>query len=108
MEKAAELNLCDIWIETDSLSVLKAFNNHGGVTWRMRIRWLNCLSFCRQIRCFCTHILREGNLVVDALAKNGQSLAPSSSQWWESPPSFILSLLYRDSLGLPVSRVCMN
>jgi len=46
-------------------------------------------------------LLREGNMVADALAKHGQNLAPCSSQWWEYPPSFIASLLVKDSLGLP-------
>jgi len=44
-------------------------------------------------------VLRDGNLVADALAKNGQGLAFNSYQWWDSPPSFVLPLLYRDSLG---------
>lgn len=46
--------------------------------------------------------------VVDALANNGQSLAPHSSQWWATPPAFTLRLLDRDALGLPNPRVTMT
>jgi hypothetical protein len=79
-EKADDLDLRDIWIETDSLSVVKASSKQEGVPWRMNTRWHNCMHFCSQIRCIFTHVLREGNMVVDTLAKNGQGLAPCSSQ----------------------------
>jgi ribonuclease HI len=108
IERASSMNLDQIWIETDSLAVVKTFNTNEGVPWRMRVRWHNCLTFCSLIHSNCSHILREGNLVVDALAKNGQSLAMYSSQWWDSAPDFVSTLMYRDSLGLPVTRLNMN
>jgi ribonuclease HI len=73
MERASEMHYEDIWIETDSLSVVKAYNKLEGNPWRMQARWHNCLHFCSQIRCKFTHVFREGNMVADALAKNGQS-----------------------------------
>jgi len=66
------------------------------------------MTFCRQIGCTCTHILREGNRVANALSKNGQGLPMFSSQWWTSTPSFISSFLSRDSLGLSFSRISMD
>lgn len=63
---------------------------------------------CTQISCNCTHIQREGNLVADSLAKNTQNHAMFSSQWWEEPPNFVQSLLLRDSLGLPFSRIARD
>lgn len=66
------------------------------------------MVFFSQIRSVYTHVLREENLVVDALAKNGQSVALFSSHWWDSTPSFVNSFLSRDSLGLHFSRVYIN
>jgi len=107
IEKAKELHLTNIWIETDSVNVVRAFHNNTGVPWKMHIRWHNCLLFCRSIRSLCTHVNREGNLVTNALAKNGQGLALYSSQWWDAPPAFISSFYVRDCLGLPFSRLSL-
>ena len=86
IEKALEMGLSHICLESDSLYLVKAFYKDVGVPWKMRARWHNCISYCRSINCACVHILREGNMVADALAKNGQSLSLFSSQWWPSPP----------------------
>jgi len=86
IEKALELHLNNLWIETDSITVVKAFRQ-------------NCLIKGACLQCKFTHIHREGNLVADSLAKNGQQLALYSSQWWEAPPLFVLSLLYRDNMN---------
>ncbi|AES75027.1 hypothetical protein MTR_6g023250 [Medicago truncatula] len=56
-----------------------------GVPWRMQARWHNCMHYCKQINCSFSHALKEVNLVADTLAKNGQSLALYSSQWWDHP-----------------------
>lgn len=107
-EKAKELQLTRIWLETDSLSVVKAFKTGLGVPWRMKIRWHNCLLYCTSITFICTHVFREGNMIADALAKNGKGLALYSSQWWDAPPSLISSLYNRDRLGLPFSKTLMD
>ena len=88
VEKAFELQLKDIWIETDSLGVVgvvKACNHHESVPWRMKARWHNCMSYCKQNNCTLTYVLRQGNLVADALAKNGQNMPMHSSHWWDHP-----------------------
>jgi hypothetical protein len=105
IEKAMELRLSHICIETDSIQVANAFNKDFAVPWQMRARWFNCMFFCKSITCTCEQVFREGNFVVDALAKNGQGLAMFSSQWWPFPPMFLLPLLDRDRLGLSFSRL---
>jgi ribonuclease HI len=82
LEKAIDMYLEDICIETDFLGVVKAFQKNEGVQWIMQARWRNFIQLYSQIRCTCTHVLRERNMVADALAKN---LALYSSQWWEDP-----------------------
>jgi len=107
IEKALEMGLSNICLESDSIDLVKAFHKDAGVPWNMRARWHNCIRYCRSINCVCVHILREGNLVADALAKNGQGLSMFSMQWWPSPPPFLHSLLLRDRLGMPYSRIDM-
>jgi len=104
LEKAKELSLHKILLESDSLEVIKASKQPEGIPWRMFARWHNCMKFCSQIDCSFSHVPREANMVADALAKNGQSLAMHTSQWWSSPPSFLSNILYRDSLGLSFTR----
>jgi len=70
-KKEKEMSFPRLWMETDSIAVVTAFYKDTYIPWKMRIRWHNCLIFCRQIGCTCTHILRKGNRVADALAKNG-------------------------------------
>jgi len=108
LEKAASLHLQHVYVETDLLRVVQAFNTQNGVPWRMQTRWHNCTVYCNQITCSFSHVLREGNLVADALARNGQSLAMFSSQWWEFPPPFVEPFLSRDSVSLPFTRITMN
>jgi ribonuclease HI len=104
IEKAAEKNWQQIWIETDSVLVTKAFIDSSLVPWCLRNRWENCLLAARRLSLSCTHIHREGNQVANALASNGQGLAPHTAQWWDNPPGFILSLLVRDRSGMPYQR----
>jgi len=75
IEKSAEMNCNNIWIESDSVVVVKAFSDPSHVPWKSKTLWFNCLSLARQRRCVCSHISRDGNHVADTLAKNGQALS---------------------------------
>lgn len=108
IEKALELHFTDIWLETDSTIVVKAFHSFEGIPWRLQARWANCLRFCKGIHSRCSHVHRSGNLVADALAKNGQGLATHSLQWWDALPSFVLPFLFRDNIDLSVNSPSMN
>ncbi|AES90682.2 transmembrane protein, putative [Medicago truncatula] len=52
-----------------------------------------------------SNVLVVSNYVADSLAKNGQGLAMFSTQWWPSPPTFLIFMLDRDRLGLSFSRL---
>jgi len=105
IEKAREMQMTQICLESDSLIVVNAFNLNSMVPWKMRTRWLNCRKFCNSVVCSCVHVFREGNQVANALAKNAHGLALYSCLWWPAPPSFLLLLLFRDSTGLYCSRL---
>lgn len=49
IEKAMEMCLTDICVETYSLKVVNAYHKQIGIPWQMRIRWQNCLRFCNSI-----------------------------------------------------------
>ncbi|RHN46611.1 hypothetical protein MtrunA17_Chr7g0244081 [Medicago truncatula] len=89
------------------LSLRLALIHSSMFPWKLRTRWNKCMISLRSISSTHTHVMREGNSVADALAKNGQGLAPFSSQYWDAPPLFVLSLLQRDSLGLSSSTLNM-
>jgi hypothetical protein len=46
------------------------------------------MQFCKNISTSCEHIHREGNMVADALAKNGEALSMYTIQWWPAAPPF--------------------
>lgn len=99
IEKAAELNWNYFQVESDSIAVVKAFEDPSKVPWQLKIRWLNCLTISKQLHCSCVHILREGNSAADAMAKNAQGLPCYTTQWWDSPPLFVIPILVKDSSG---------
>jgi ribonuclease HI len=70
IEKAESL-LLNVWIESDSLLLVRAFNGTANVPWQIRNRCNNCMHMAIELNVVCTHIPREGNKVADALAKNG-------------------------------------
>jgi len=55
VEKASDMHLGNIRLETDSIVVAKAFKNQEGVPWKMQITLHNCMHFCSQISSICTH-----------------------------------------------------
>jgi len=80
IEKAESLHLLNVWIESDSFLLVRAFNGTANVPWQIRNHWNNCMPMGIELNVVCTHIPREGNKVADALAKNGQGLPSFTSQ----------------------------
>jgi len=93
------MRLCNVWIESDSLQLVRAFNHDASVP--------------KGFNTTCTHIPREGNRVADALANNGHGLPSYTSQWWNEPPLFLGDLPFRDStamllLGFHLCNMCIR
>ena len=78
IERVFEMLLVDIWMETESLIVFKAFSEYVGLPWRMINRWKNCMHFLSSIKSRYSHVLREDNMVADALIGQECSRASSS------------------------------
>jgi len=96
IEKVVALHYNIVWIESDSLHLVKAFNHDDSVSCQIRNGWNNYKKLAKGLNVVGTHIPKEGNQVVDALAKNGHGLPSFTSQWWINPPLFLGDLLYRD------------
>jgi ribonuclease HI len=95
----------NLWIETDSSSVVATFQNrHKPVAWCLRNRWQNALFMTSQMNFMVTHIYREGNQVADSLANHGLSL--SSIVFWNTLPTFVTDCFYKNKLGNPSFRIC--
>jgi hypothetical protein len=103
MEFAHRNSWHNLWIESDSTAVLRAFSNSINVMpWDLRNRWSNCLHLGLHIAT--SHIYREGNTCADKLANHGHLL--DNILWWDSISSFLIDDFLRDRLGIPRFRIC--
>jgi ribonuclease HI len=66
MEVAHSKNCHYLWLESDSLNALRAFDDMNVVPWNLRNRWSNCLNLGLTLKW--SHIFREGNTCADKLA----------------------------------------
>ncbi|MCH79531.1 glycerol-3-phosphate dehydrogenase, partial [Trifolium medium] len=105
IELAYSKGWLNLWLETDSLLVVSAFNNATKpVAWPLSNRWKNAMLMVSQMNCVVTHIYREGNDVADLIARHGLTLGNFVD--WIVPPLFILDCIDHNKLGLPRFRVC--
>jgi ribonuclease HI len=94
-----------LWIESDSLSVVSAFNHpEKQVAWSISNRWRNTIFMVKQMTVIVTHIYREGNQVADLFANHGLSIA--SIVFWFNLPSFSSDCFVRSKQGAPCFRIC--
>jgi ribonuclease HI len=107
IEKLLALNWKNVWLESDSLMVVRFFSSSTHVPWKFRTRWNKCMLLDSHLNCSCSHIHREGNHAADALARNGQNLPVSFSHWWPTPSSFLSKFLNQDSNGGTFHRLLM-
>ncbi|KEH41998.1 hypothetical protein MTR_1g059640 [Medicago truncatula] len=49
IEKAEQMDWKQIWLESDSMLAVKAFNQNSPVSWFLKNRWLNCKVFSSSI-----------------------------------------------------------
>ncbi|GAU47028.1 hypothetical protein TSUD_239850 [Trifolium subterraneum] len=104
IEVAFRFNWHNLWIETDSTLVVRAFQNHSYVvTWNLRNKWTNALFLFKQLNGIVSHIFREGNQVADSLANYGCTLTSSSS--CHQAPGFIRYGSEKNKLGFPSFRI---
>ncbi|GAU31973.1 hypothetical protein TSUD_359180 [Trifolium subterraneum] len=100
MELAHSKNWYHIWLESDSMNALRAFEDINVVPWNLRNRWSNCLHLGPTLKW--SHIFREGNACADKLASLGH--ACPQLRWWSSIPSTLRDEFLHDKLGLPQYR----
>lgn len=48
----------NLWLETDSELVVKAFKNNAIIPWHLRNRWLNCMQVISRMNFLVSHIFR--------------------------------------------------
>lgn len=96
-----------LWIESDSSTVVSAFNRpECQIVWSLRTRWKNALFMASQMNVIVTHIYREGNQVADLLANHGLSLP--SIVYWDDIPLFAKDCYDRNKQGTPSFRICIS
>jgi ribonuclease HI len=102
IEIAYQNNWNNLWLETDSELVVKAFKNHTLIPWPLKNRWLNCLLVSTNMNILVSHIYREGNECADVLANLGLGLLNFS--FWNDVPQPVFDSLARNKMGLPCFR----
>lgn len=98
LEIAAQHQWHTLWLECDSILVVKAFTNQFLIPWNLRNRWEKCMQFVSGINFLVTHVYREGNCCADSLANIGLSLH-GLTVWLEIPAS-IRGNVVKDRLGM--------
>ncbi|XP_043717741.1 uncharacterized protein LOC122665656 [Telopea speciosissima] len=98
---AMSLHVENLWVECDSLAVVSCITEQG-IPWIFQQRWWHYKRYLDSITWKVTHCFREVNTVADRLANHVAST--SSSNVWESPPSFIMSEITREALKRPRYR----
>jgi ribonuclease HI len=97
----------NLWIESDSLSVVSAFNHpEKQVAWSLSNRWRNSIYMVKQMNVIVTHIFREGNQVADRLANHGLSI--TSIVFWSELPLFVQDCFVVNKQGTPTFRICTS
>lgn len=63
--------------------VIQSYSNSNLVSWKLKTRWLNCITLTRQIQFHVSHIYREDNMCVDELTN--VSFYTRCFTWWDLP-----------------------
>lgn len=67
IEFAYDKSWHNIWLETDSTTLVKTFNPPFKVFWKIRNRWINCINLVSNWNFVVSNIFREGNTCADSL-----------------------------------------
>ena len=103
VDKAFQLKLSPVWIESDSFYVIKLLHSRSAaVPWQVRSSWQNCLNQLTQLQFHASHVYREGNQVADKLACMGLYL--QACKWWSSYPSSCHHLMLNDAVSMESYR----
>jgi ribonuclease HI len=107
IEIAYQNQLSNLWLESDSTTVVAAFNNPDKpVAWCLRNRWKNVVFMTSYMNFMVSHIYREGNQVADLLANHGLSF--SSIVYWNNLPLFVKDCFDKNKQGSPSFRLCTS
>jgi len=95
-------NGSNLWLESDSSLVVKAFNNLSLVPCQLRNRWKNCLLTLSSMNFLVSHVYREGNQCDDLLGNLG--LSSSTLTVWLDMPICIRQIFGKYKLDMPNFR----
>lgn len=70
-EQVREYKWDNLWIVSDSKTVVKAFTNNNIVSLKIRTKWLNCVPITLDMNSLIIHISKEANSYANSLATIG-------------------------------------
>lgn len=103
IEIVSHLNYQNLWLELDSLLMVKAFDLVSHVPWELKSRWEACRLYTFFISILLSHIYWEGNNCAKSFSNLG--LTFNSLCLVHSIPLSIISDYVKDSLGLLFYRL---
>ena len=101
-----QMGYTKIIVESDALSVIQMLNSARPLThWRLLITYQHILSLKLELDIIFQHIHREGNSVVDLLAKEALALNLTREINLGACSSHLKKLVYSDNSGVPYLRI---
>lgn len=104
IEFAHEKDWRNIWLETDSVAVIRAFSPPFNVPWKIRTRWINCVNITTNMSFLATHIYKQGNSCADSLANKGLTVSGYTN--FIVILDFLRADFVKNKLAFPFFRFC--
>ncbi|XP_026451053.1 uncharacterized protein LOC113351250 [Papaver somniferum] len=95
VEWALENNRFDLFIQSDSNAAITAYTS-GKLPWIIQARWYRIKEIFWRTQF--VHVMRETNLIADALSKKGTGLSRGVCQKYTTRPGFIYSMEMPDKI----------
>lgn len=96
IELAKQYNWKNLWLESDSILVIQAFNNKNLVPLQLKNRWENCIFLLSSMHFMVTHVYRADNQCADLLANFGL-FSHDLTVWFSMPDCIREFFLLRTS-----------
>ncbi|XP_058725545.1 uncharacterized protein LOC131596826 [Vicia villosa] len=87
-----------IWLEVDSVAVVRAFSPAFKVPWQARNRWVNCVNITDNMDFVASHICREGNSCAESLDNVGLTVTEYTN--YNCIPNFLRADFVKNKLDL--------
>ncbi|XP_043703245.1 uncharacterized protein LOC122653468 [Telopea speciosissima] len=97
VKKAQQMNIENLWVESDSKAVVSAILSRS-IPWSFMQAWWSISSYLDIIQWRITHYFHEANSTADALANH--AARERTTTFWSTTPTFVAQVWYAPHLPL--------